>query len=133
MSLHFVKQDPALPGSVGRVSFQTNLRPIREREGFGTQKALAAASGVSLKSIADYERGQAEPTLSKLLRLADALACGLDELVGRPTPAPRVIVDGVRYVPADTANGAPGSDVAAAASVLDPAASPERKPPRHSR
>lgn len=47
------------------------------------QKDIAAAIGLSVRGYQYYEKGQKEPTLSVLLRLADFFGVSLDYLVGR--------------------------------------------------
>ena len=47
------------------------------------QKDIAAAAGLSLRGYQYYEKGQKEPTLSVLLRLADYFDVSMDYLVGR--------------------------------------------------
>lgn len=47
------------------------------------QKDIAASVGLSLRAYQYYEKGQKEPTLSVLLRLADYFNVSLDYLVGR--------------------------------------------------
>lgn len=47
------------------------------------QKDIAAAVGLSLRAYQYYEKGQKEPTLSVLVRLADFFDVSLDYLVGR--------------------------------------------------
>ena len=51
-----------------------------------TQAALAAVVGVDLSTISTIERGEVTPSLATLWTVADVLAVGLDELVGRRTP-----------------------------------------------
>lgn len=46
------------------------------------QKDIASSVGVSLRAYQYYEKGQKEPTLSVLLRLADYFDVSLDYLVG---------------------------------------------------
>lgn len=59
----------------------------RRRAGL-TQRALAAATGVSPSTIARIERGRMEPTLALLTRLVDG--CGLElRLSLAPAPATR--------------------------------------------
>lgn len=48
-----------------------------------SQEALARASSVSRISIARYESGQREPTLTIAAKLAAALECSVDDLVER--------------------------------------------------
>lgn len=47
------------------------------------QKDIASSIGLSLRAYQYYEKGQKEPTLSVLLRLADYFDISLDYLVGR--------------------------------------------------
>ena len=47
------------------------------------QKDIAASIGLSLRGYQYYEKGQKEPTLSVLIRLADFYDVSLDYLVGR--------------------------------------------------
>ena len=47
------------------------------------QKDIASSIGLSLRAYHYYEKGQKEPTLSVLLRLADYFDVSLDYLVGR--------------------------------------------------
>ena len=47
------------------------------------QKDIAASIGLSLCGYQYYEKGQKEPTLSVLIRLADFFDVSLDYLVGR--------------------------------------------------
>ena len=47
------------------------------------QKDIASSVGLSLRAYQYYEKGQKEPTLSVLLRLADYFDVSLDYLVGR--------------------------------------------------
>ena len=46
------------------------------------QKGIASSVGLSLRAYQYYEKGQKEPTLSVLLRLADYFDVSLDYLVG---------------------------------------------------
>ena len=47
------------------------------------QKDIASSIGLSLRAYQYYEKGQKEPTLFVLLRLADYFDVSLDYLVGR--------------------------------------------------
>lgn len=58
------------------------LRVLRE-EARLTRDDLAEMAGISKRSIAAYELGQAHPTLPLAIRLADALGVSLDALAGR--------------------------------------------------
>ncbi len=53
------------------------------------QKDVAAGIGLSLRGYQYYEKGQKEPTLSVLIRLADFYDVSLDYLVGRSDEARR--------------------------------------------
>ena len=49
-----------------------------------TQQKLAEKTGLSFNTITKIEQGIGDsPTLKTLIKLADALGVGLDELVGR--------------------------------------------------
>jgi DNA-binding XRE family transcriptional regulator len=53
-----------------------------------TLAQMADASGVSRRLIINVEQGTANPSLSTLLRISDALGIGLPALVSAPSPAP---------------------------------------------
>lgn len=48
-----------------------------------TQEELADRLGVSLKTVMNWEQGQAAPSVDKLMELADIYHCDLDYLTGR--------------------------------------------------
>ena len=54
-------------------------RPLRSR------KVTSELCGLPPDAIRRYERGEAEPTLSSLMLLADYFEVSLDELTGRGT------------------------------------------------
>jgi transcriptional regulator with XRE-family HTH domain len=56
-------------------TFAERLRELREGAGL-TQAGLAAASGLPLGSIRNYEQGQREPYWQVVFRLAAALKVG---------------------------------------------------------
>ncbi|MCK5609171.1 helix-turn-helix transcriptional regulator [Candidatus Pacearchaeota archaeon] len=61
-----------------------NLKRIRESrkvEKTMNKSDLSALSGVSVQNIAQYENGQADPSLSKAFKLAKALNVTLEELM----------------------------------------------------
>jgi transcriptional regulator with XRE-family HTH domain len=58
------------------------LRRLRDAAGL-TQDGLAELAGMSKRSIAAYELGEAQPSLGAAIALADALRVSLDELAGR--------------------------------------------------
>lgn len=75
-----------------------NIKRLREDAGL-SQKALADQSGVPRPTIAHLESGQANPTLSVVLKVAAALGVGVDHLV-ETTEAPVVIL-GTRTLPVE--------------------------------
>ena len=59
------------------------LKEYRKQKGW-TQQKLAEKTGLSFNTITKIEQGIGDsPTLKTLIKLADALSVGLDELVGR--------------------------------------------------
>ena len=48
-----------------------------------TQKQVAEAIGISERGYQEYELSKKEPTMGKLLALADYFDCSIDYLVGR--------------------------------------------------
>lgn len=63
-----------------------SLRWLRKKRGF-TIRGLALKSGVHYVSICRYETGKAEPSVRNLTRLAAALGCTVDDLIGRVNDA----------------------------------------------
>jgi transcriptional regulator with XRE-family HTH domain len=63
-----------------------NLRRLRERRQL-TQQDLAVRSGVPRPTLAHLESGEANPTLSVLVRVAEALGTSIEEMIGREEPA----------------------------------------------
>ena len=76
------------------MTFAEKLKELRQGKGL-SQAGLAAASGVPVGTIRDYEQGKREPLLSNAQRLARALGASLDtfpapdESGTRDTPRPR--------------------------------------------
>jgi XRE family transcriptional regulator, regulator of sulfur utilization len=66
-----------------------NLKRLRETRGL-SQASLAESSGVPRPTIAHLESGQANPTLSVVLRVAAALGVSVDGLVD-PGEAPLIV------------------------------------------
>ena len=64
------------------VEFRVQLRKIR-MEKKKTQKQTADALGMELRSYQFYEEGRAEPSIKKLLILADFFDVSMDYLTGR--------------------------------------------------
>jgi transcriptional regulator with XRE-family HTH domain len=76
-------------GAIARLA--RRLTAGRIRAGL-TQAALAEACGVTDETISRIERGRYEPAVSTLLRLAEALNLGLDQLAGESErPARRAV------------------------------------------
>lgn len=67
------------------MSFNETLIKRRKEKGM-TQDELADLLGVSRQSVSKWENGECYPETDKLVRLADVLETGLDELMGR-TPS----------------------------------------------
>jgi transcriptional regulator with XRE-family HTH domain len=64
----------------------TRLKRLREAAGL-SQVRLAAAVGVSPRSIQNYEYGKMSFDFEAGIKIADALGVSLDELAGRSEPA----------------------------------------------
>jgi transcriptional regulator with XRE-family HTH domain len=60
------------------MTFADRLRQLREERGM-TQAGLAAASGLPLGSIRNYEQGQREPYWAVVFKLAAALGVSCDK------------------------------------------------------
>lgn len=67
-------------------NFADTLRRLRKQEGM-TQPQLAQRLGISRSTISMYERGEREPDLAQLQRIADLFQADTDQLLGRSTPA----------------------------------------------
>jgi transcriptional regulator with XRE-family HTH domain len=76
-------QGAIVAGMLERTSsnLAANIKRLRERRDI-TQQQLAELSGVPRPTIANLESGTANPTLLVLLKVADALAATIEELVG---------------------------------------------------
>lgn len=66
-------------GNEGQV-FGERLREVRLARGL-TQSELADRCGTSIAAISHIERGTKVPTLTTLVRLADALECKVTKLI----------------------------------------------------
>lgn len=60
------------------------IKALREAAGM-TQYALAIRLGIHPSSICAWERGDANPSVENLLKLADIFHCSTDEVLGRKT------------------------------------------------
>lgn len=63
--------------------FHKNVRKLRADRGFYTLSALAKHAGTSCWTVSRWETKSHYPQLPLLIKLADALRCPLDELLGR--------------------------------------------------
>jgi transcriptional regulator with XRE-family HTH domain len=63
-----------------RAAFGAHLRTVREKAGV-SQEALAHSIDMSRRYLSGIERGQSNPTLDQIVRLADALAKSPAELL----------------------------------------------------
>ena len=64
------------------VEFRVQLRKVR-MEKKKTQKQTAEVLGMKLRSYQFYEQGTVEPSIKKLMTLADFFDVSLDYLMGR--------------------------------------------------
>lgn len=70
------------------VSLGQRLRALRERQGL-SRKTLALAAGVSERHLASLETGVGNASILVLLQVAQALKCGLGDLLGPSAQPPR--------------------------------------------
>ena len=66
--------------------FSRQLSALRKRMGL-TQAELASRLGISKSAVSMYERGNREPELGLLERMADLFEVSVSSLLGRPEPA----------------------------------------------
>ncbi len=82
-----------MDNSASRLSAAIGARVRSERQGRGwTLDQLAEASGVSRRMLVNVEQGAANPSVTTLLRLSDALGIGLQSLVDVPRSSPVAVV-----------------------------------------
>ncbi len=62
--------------------FGANLRKLRKARHI-SQERFAAMVGTTQRSMSHYERGESQPTLECICRIADELDVSVDELLGR--------------------------------------------------
>ena len=94
-----------------------NIKRLREESAL-SQKALADLSGVPRPTIAHLESGQANPTLTVVLKVAAALGVGVDQLV-QPAEA-KIVVLGVRTLPTEKTSRIRRVLLAAAGTLREP-------------
>jgi transcriptional regulator with XRE-family HTH domain len=71
---------------------RSNLAGQRERRGL-TQAELGAKAGIAPGAVSHFETGQRVPSIESLVKLADALECSVDSLLGRASNEDRPLVD----------------------------------------
>ena len=64
------------------MDFPTRILELKKEKNL-LQKDIANASGVTVRNYQRYEKGEAQPTLPVLLKLADYFNVSIDYLVGR--------------------------------------------------
>jgi transcriptional regulator with XRE-family HTH domain len=79
-------------------SLAANLRRLRALRGWSLE-AVAERAGVSKNTVIQVEQGRANPSISTLCRLADALGVGVASLIEAPA-SPRVTVRRAADTPA---------------------------------
>jgi len=67
---------------VDKMDFPTRILELKKEKNL-LQKDIANASGVTVRNYQRYEKGESQPTLPVLLKLADYFNVSLDYLVGR--------------------------------------------------
>ncbi len=68
------------------------LAAQREARGL-TQAELGLKAGIAPGAISHFETGQRAPSLESLVKLADALECSVDQLLGRRSAEAAPLVD----------------------------------------
>ncbi len=62
--------------------FPETLKALRESRRI-YQREIAEYLGINMRTYQNYENGHSEPSIDKLIALADCFGVTLDELVGR--------------------------------------------------
>jgi transcriptional regulator with XRE-family HTH domain len=75
-------------------SFRTRLALQREQRCL-TQAELGAKAGIAPGAVSHFETGQRLPSLESIVRLADALECSVDFLLGRQPQDVATVIDPV--------------------------------------
>jgi XRE family transcriptional regulator, regulator of sulfur utilization len=70
------------------VNMGERLQRLRQAKGL-SQSQLARAAGVPAGTLKNWEQGRRTMLIDAAMKVADALECTLDELVGRTPPAAR--------------------------------------------
>jgi transcriptional regulator with XRE-family HTH domain len=77
---------PLVMANDASANLGNNIKQLREARGL-TQAQLSKQAGVPRPTWANLESGVANPTLSVLIKVANALSVSLEELVGPPRPS----------------------------------------------
>lgn len=64
------------------MQFSERLRELREDNGY-TQDEIAEKLNLTRQSISNYEKGNSDPSLDNLVKLADIYNCSVDYLLCR--------------------------------------------------
>ncbi len=64
------------------IEFGSNLKRFRKMKRM-TQRDFAESVGVAQRTLSHYERGECQPTLECLCKMADTLQVSVDALLGR--------------------------------------------------
>lgn len=73
-------------------SFRVQLAAQRELRGL-TQAQLGAKAGIAPGAVSHFETGQRLPSLESVVKLADALECSVDSLLGRQSSETSSVID----------------------------------------
>ena len=68
---------PQVPGST---RWARHFRRLRKRTGL-SQVAFAERAGITQPEVSAYERGEYEPRMQRVMLLAEALGCDVEELL----------------------------------------------------
>lgn len=77
------------------MGFSIELKRLRLEKNI-LQKDLAQIIGTSVQQVSRLEKGESEPTIKHLLKLADYFGCTIDYLVGRESEDGIIVIDGER-------------------------------------
>jgi transcriptional regulator with XRE-family HTH domain len=72
----------AQPRSAAHVAYGLAIRELRSQRGL-SQERLAQLAGLDRTYVSGIERGERNPSLTNLLKLADALGVNMSELAQR--------------------------------------------------
>ena len=64
-----------------------NIKKVRQGTGY-TQEMVAEHLDITTKGYGDYERGVTDPSILRLIQMAEYFECGLDELLVDISPKP---------------------------------------------